>query len=72
MDLQKDNNDLYIQLQTIQIDKLLNNNNYQGAFILLVITLPKLNEKDRNNFIQYYHDYVFIKHSELKLPLNLH
>lgn len=61
-----ENNELYIQFQTIQIDKMLNNNNYQGAFILLVITLPKLTEVDKNNFIQYYHDFIFKKHSELK------
>lgn len=61
-----ENNELYIQFQTIQIDKLLNNDNFQGAFILLVTTLFRLNEMEKNNLIIYYHDFIFNKYPQLK------
>ena len=49
MELQKENNGLYIQLQKNQIDKMLYDVNYLSAFNLLVLTLSKLNDSDKMN-----------------------
>ena len=62
-----ENDQLFIELQTMQIDKLINNSNFQGAFILLVTTLFKIrNETEKNNLIIYYHDFIFNKYPQLK------
>jgi hypothetical protein len=63
MDPIKDDNELYIKTQKIQIDKMLDDFNYRPAFTLLVQTLSKLNEKDTKDFIQYYNDFIFNKYS---------
>ncbi len=67
MDLQKENNALYIQLQKTQIDKMLDDFNYRPAFTLLVLTLSRLDEPDIKDFIQYYNDFIFNKY-RLGLP----
>ena len=64
--LKREDENLYVQLQTIQIDKLIDNSNFQGAFILLVTTLFTLNEREKNNLIIYYHDFIFNKYPQLK------
>lgn len=70
MDQNKEDNELYIKNQKMQIDKMLDDFNYRPAFTLLVLTLSKLNELDKNNFIQYYNDFMFNKYTDLGLSLN--
>jgi hypothetical protein len=66
--LKREDENLYVQFQTIQIDKLIDNSDFQGAFILLVTTLFRLNENERekNNLIIYYRDFIFNKYPQLK------
>jgi hypothetical protein len=63
MDAIKEDNELYIKLQKTQIDKMLDDFNYRPAFILLVLTLSRLDEPDIKDFIQYYNDFLFNKYS---------
>ena len=70
MDPIKEDNELYIQNQKTQIDKMLNDFNYRPAFTLLVLTLSKLNEKETKDFIQYYNDFMFNKYIDFGLSLN--
>lgn len=63
-------NENYIKIQKIQIDKMLNDFNYRPAFTLLVLTLSKLNDSDKNSFIQYYNDFMFNKYTDFGLTLN--
>lgn len=69
MDQNKEDNELYISMQKTQIDKMLDDFNYRPAFILLVLTLSRLDEPDIKDFIQYYNDFIFNKYS-LGLSLN--
>jgi hypothetical protein len=63
MDQNKEDNELYIKNQKTQIDKMLSDFNYRPAFILLVLTLSRLDEPDTKDFIQYYNDFIFNKYS---------
>ena len=63
MDQNKEDYELYISLQKTQIDKMLDDFNYRPAFILLVLTLSRLDEPDIKDFIQYYNDFLFNKYS---------
>ena len=63
MDQNKEDNELYISIQKTQIDKMLDDFNYRPAFILLVLTLSRLDEPDIKDFIQYYNDFIFNKYS---------
>lgn len=63
MDQNKEDNELYISMQKTQIDKMLDDFNYRPAFILLVLTLSRLDEPDIKDFIQYYNDFIFNKYS---------
>ena len=60
MDPIKEDNELYIQNQKTQIDKMLGDFNYRPAFHLLVLTLSKLNENEAKDFIQYYQTYDYM------------
>ena len=52
----------YIVSSKTLIDKLLTNNDYRNAFNMLIMVLSKLdNNDDKNEFIQYYNDYIFSK-----------
>ena len=70
MDQNKEDNELYIKNQKIQIDKMLSDFNYRPAFHLLVLTLSKLNEIETKDFIQYYNDFIFNKNSGYEIPLS--
>jgi hypothetical protein len=70
MDQNKENNISYIKIQKTQIDKMLDDFNYRPAFTLLVQTLSRLDEQDKKDFIQYYQDYMFNKHSGYEIPLS--
>lgn len=63
MDAIKEDTELYIKLQKTQIDKMLDDFNYRPAFILLVLTLSRLDEPDIKDFIQYYNDFLFNKYT---------
>ena len=63
MDQGKEDNEKYIKNQKTQIDKMLDDFNYRPAFILLVLTLSRLDEPDIKDFIQYYNDFIFNKYS---------
>ena len=70
MDQNKEDNELYISMQKTQIDKMLDDFNYRPAFILLVLTLSRLDEPDIKDFIQYYNDFMFNKYIDFGLSLN--
>jgi hypothetical protein len=49
---------------------MLDDFNYRPAFILLVLTLSRLDEPDIKDFIQYYNDFIFNKNSGYGIPLS--
>ena len=51
---QEDNNKIYIQMSKTSIDTFINNNDYQKAFVLLVMVLEKLDNDEKVEFIDYY------------------
>ena len=70
MDQNKEDMALYIKNQKIQIDKMLDDFNYRPAFILLVLTLSKLDDTDKNSFILYYNDFMVNKYTGFGSHIN--
>ena len=42
------------EIAILNIDDFINKNNYKDAFLLLVLSLEKLNEKEKQEFTEYY------------------
>ena len=57
--LERENDNLYIFNQKIEIDKMIKKSNFQDAFILLVTSLSYIKTKIvKNNLIIEYHDFI--------------
>jgi len=57
--LERENDNLYVFAQRIEIDQMIKKSNLQGAFILLVRTLSYIKTKIvKNNLIIEYNDFI--------------
>ena len=54
MDTQEENNIIYINQSKQNINNYLSTNNYRSAFGLLILVLERLDETQKNEFIDYY------------------
>ena len=50
---------MYIYFSKNRIDELILKNDYESAFHYLIIVLRRLDNNDRNNFIEYYNNKIF-------------
>ena len=69
MDTQEENNIIYINQSKQNINNYLSTNNYRSAFGLLILVLQRLDERQKNEFIDYYSNiylnYNMVSHLEL-------
>ena len=55
--MEKNNNsedDIYISGSKLNIDNFMRKNEYRKAFGLLILVLERLDDKQKNDFIDYY------------------
>ena len=57
--LERENDNLYVFIQSIEIDQMIKKSNFLDAFILLVTTLSNIKTKIvKNNLIIEYNDFI--------------
>ena len=57
--LERENDNLYVFAQSIEINQMIKKSNLQDAFILLVTTLSNIKTKTvKNNLIIEHHDFI--------------
>ena len=54
--LEEDNDKLYILGSKTNIDNYIHKNEYRKAFGLLILVLERLDDKQKNEFINYYNE----------------
>jgi hypothetical protein len=58
--LERENDNIYVFIQSIEIDQMIKKSNFLDAFILLVTTLSNIKTKIvKNNLIIEHHDFIF-------------
>lgn len=55
----EDNTEIYIEESKKKIDKYLANNDFEGAFSILIMVLGRLDADDIHYFVKYYEQYLF-------------
>ena len=57
--LERENDNIYVFIQSIEIDQMIKKSNFLDAFILLVTTLSNIKTKIvKNNLIIEYNDFI--------------
>jgi hypothetical protein len=57
--LERENDNIYVFIQSIEIDQMIKKSNFLDAFILLVTTLSNIKTKIvKNNLIIEHHDFI--------------